>query len=269
VKTKIALILLAFMMLALPAQARQQQTLTIFAASSLTDAFNEIGAAFQAQNPDVTVTFNFAGSTTLVAQLTDGAPADIFASANTKQMSAAFATGRMAPPPRVFAHNRLVLAVPADNLAHIQTLHDLANPGVLLVLAAANVPVRVYTDQMLTRLAADPAYGTDFQSAVQANIVSEEDNVRQVVAKLALGEADAGIVYRTDVTPDVADKVQMLPIPDAVNPLASYPIVTLKDSANPELARAFVDYILSADGQAILVKWGFDPAVLAATTPSS
>src|SRR5207244_6404993 len=116
--------------------------------------------------------------------------------------------------PVIFAKNRLVLIVPTDNPAKIQTLHDVANPGVKLVLAAAGVPVRDYTNTMLGLLAKDANYGDAYQTAFTANIVSEEDNVRQVVAKVSAGEADAGFVYLSDVTPDVADKVMKIQIPD-------------------------------------------------------
>ena len=135
------------------------------------------------------------------------------------------------------------------------------------MLAAPDVPVRTYTDAMLEKLAADEAYGETFREAVLANVVSEEDNVRQVAAKVALGEADAGIVYSSDVTPDIAEDVITFPIPDEVNTLASYPIAITDDTPNPELAQAFVDYVLSEDGQATLVKWGFVSVIEPEATP--
>jgi molybdate transport system substrate-binding protein len=191
--------------------------------------------------------------------LSEGAPADIFASANNSQMIVAQKAGRIAasPAPRAFAKNRLVLIIPADNPANIQGLRDVANPGVKLVIAALKVPVRDYTDAMLAKLAADPNSGDAYQTAFMANVVSEEDNVRQVSAKVALGEADAGFVYRSDVTPDIADQVIALPIPDAINTLATYPIAVTNDSANAELAQKFIDYVLSDAGQDTLVKWNF------------
>ncbi len=240
-----------------PASAQDTQTLTVFAASSLTDAFNEMATAFKATNPNVDIAFNFGGSSTLAAQLAEGAPADVFASANNKQMQVTIEAGRIVDPAVTFARNRLVVVIPADNPAHIKTLHDLATPGVQLILAAPGVPVRDYTDTMLEKLAADADYGDDYRQAVLANLVSEEDNVRQVVAKIALGEADAGVVYLSDVTPDIANTVITLDIPDEVNTIASYPIAITKDSALPELAQAFVDFVLSEDGQAILTHWNF------------
>ncbi|MEO8607397.1 MAG: molybdate ABC transporter substrate-binding protein [Chloroflexota bacterium] len=238
--------------------AQDSQNLTVFAASSLTDAFNEIGAAFKADHPGVDITFNYGGSSTLATQLVDGgAPADIFASANAMQMQAAVDGNRIAGKPVTFVKNRLVLIVPADNPAGIQSLHDLANSGVKLVVAAKGVPVRGYTDAMLEKLAADPLYGEAYRTSVVGNIVSEEENVRQVAAKVSLGEADAGIVYRSDVTPDVNDKVQALPIPDSLNTLATYPIAVTNDSANANLAKQFIDYVTSDAGQDTLVKWNF------------
>jgi molybdate transport system substrate-binding protein len=252
----IALLLCTLLIGLVPVSA-QDSTLTVFAASSLTDAFNEIATAFEAANAGTDVVLNFGGSSTLATQLAEGAPADVFASANNTQMNVARDAERIAGTPLTFVKNRLVLIVPADNPANIQSLHDLGNSGVKLVVAAPGVPVRDYTDAMLTRLAADPNYGADFQTAVMANVVSEEDNVRQVSAKVALGEADAGVVYRSDVTPDIADQVIALPIPDAVNTLATYPIAVTNDSANPDLAQAFIDYVRSDEGQDTLVKWGF------------
>ncbi len=256
----LVVVLLALLVLGLlPAAAQTSQSLTVFAASSLTDAFSELATGFEAANPGVDINFNFAGSSTLATQLSNGAPADIFASANNLQMTNAQTAGRIATTsaPRTFARNRLVLIVPADNPANIQSLRDVANPGVKLVLAAPAVPVRTYTNTMLDKLAADPAYGEAYKTAFLANVVSEEDNVRQVSAKVALGEADAGFVYRSDVTPDIADQVIALPIPDAINTLATYPIAITNDSANPELAQKFIDYVLSDAGQAVLVKWNF------------
>ncbi len=257
-KSKLVLVvlLLGLVIGLMPVAAQDHHELTIFAASSLTNAFSEIGAAFSEANPNVDVVFNFAGSSTLSTQIGQGAPADVFASANNTQMQVVVDAGLITSEPSTFAHNRLVLIVPADNPAGIKSLDDLANPGIKLVVAAPAVPVRVYTDTMLAALAADPAYGEDFRSAVVANFVSEEDNVRQVSAKVALGEADAGIVYSSDVTPDIASDVIVLPIPDAVNTLASYPIAVLDDSAEPELTQSFIDFVLADAGQDILVKWG-------------
>ena len=261
-KARILPFALALLLLtpALPAvQARESQTLTVFAAASLTDAFGDIATGFEADHPGVKVVFNFGSSSTLAAQLAEGAPADVFASANGKQMGVARSAERIVDPIHVFAQNRLVIAVPVDNPAHIQSLRDLAKPGVLLVVAAPDVPVRDYTDRMLDQLAGVPAYGAAYRQAVMANIVSEEDNVRLVVAKVALGEADAGIVYQSDITPDVAKDVMAIPIPTAYNTLATYPIAVTNDTPHPDLAWSFVEYVLSDAGQAALAHWGFIP----------
>jgi len=253
-------IVLLFILFALTLPVQGQpgpETLTVFAAASLADAFEEIALTFEAAHQGVDVVFNFAGSSTLAAQLAEGAPADVFASANTRQMTAARDAGRIGGEEQTFARNRLVLIVPADNPAHILTLRGLAEPGVQLVLASPGVPVRDYADAMLESMAASPLYGEDYRSAVLANLVSEEDNVRQVAAKVALGEADAGIVYLSDVTPDIREQVRMLYIPNRFNTLAAYPIAVTNDAANPELAQAFVDFVRSGEGQAILDAWGF------------
>jgi molybdate transport system substrate-binding protein len=250
-------VLFIFLAFAPLAGAQEQKTLTIFAASSLTDAFNEIKTAFERANPGVTITYSFGASSTLATQLSQGAPADIFASANATQMNNAVKAGRIAGRPRTFARNRLVLIVPADNPAKITSLKDLAKPGIKLVIAAKNVPVRDYTNTMLDRLAKIPGYGEDYKTAFLKNVVSEEDNVRQVSAKVALGEADAAFVYRSDVTPDIAGKVTIIQIPDAVNTIATYPIAVTDNSPHPDLARQYIDYVLSDEGQNTLVKWNF------------
>lgn len=227
--------------------------LVVFAASSLTDAFTEIGAAFEAENPGVRVLFSFGSSSDLAVQLTQGAPADVFASANIKQMTAADQGG----VPRAFAFNRLALIVPSDNPADIHGVEDLDTPGIALVVAATGVPIRAYTDTLIGKMAADPAHGAAYQAGVQGNIVSEEQNVRLIAAKVALGEADAGIVYFSDVTPDIADSVQIFSIPSGLDVLAIYPIVAIHASAQPDLAAAFVDFVVSEPGQATLARWNF------------
>jgi molybdate transport system substrate-binding protein len=238
----------------------EEGALTVFAASSLTDAFTELGLLFESQHPGTTVTFNFASSSDLATQLAEGAPADVFASANNTQMENAANEGRIAGDPVSFLTNTLVVIVPADNPADIETLAELATEGIRFVSALPGVPIRGFTEDMLDKAAADAAYGAAFKQAVLANLVSEEANVRQLAAKVALGEADAGIVYKSDVTPDIADQVAVIEIPAALNVIAVYPIATTNDSANPELAQAFVELVLSAEGQAVLKTWGFGPA---------
>lgn len=236
-----------------------EQKLTVFAAASLTDAFNEIGDKFKQQNPGATFEFNYAGSQQLRTQLEQGAAADLFASANTKEMNAAIQSGLVVSgTQKTFVRNRLALIVPKDNPGAITDLKGLAKPGLKIVLAAPGVPVGGYTLIALDKMNAD--FGATFSQTVLANVVSQEDNVKQVVAKVQLGEADAGIVYTSDITPQVADELIRLDIPDKYNVLATYPIAVLKGARQADLAAKFMDYVLSSDGQAILTKWGFIPA---------
>lgn len=238
------------------APASEPGTLTVFAAASLTDAFTEIGAAFEAANPDTTVTFNFAGSQALRTQIEEGAPADVFASASGKEMDTLVLNNFVAKDaPQIFLTNKLVIILPADNPAELEKLEDLANQGVKLVLAAEEVPVGKYARQALDLM--DASFGTGFIDKVLANVVSNEDNVKQVVAKVQLGEADAGIVYISDsiASPDL----KIIEIPADLNVIAKYPIAPLEKSANADLAAKFTTFVLSTEGQTILQKWGFAP----------
>jgi molybdate transport system substrate-binding protein len=234
------------------------QKITVFAAASLTDAFNEIGEQFKQQNPGETLEFNFAGSQQLRTQLEQGAVADVFASANTKEMNNAIQAGLvMSGTQQTFVRNRLTVIVPKDNPSGITELNDLAKPGLKIVLAAPGVPVGGYSLTALDKMNAD--FGAPFSQTVLSNVVSYEDNVKQVVAKIQLGEGDAGIVYSSDVTPAAAAKVTQIDIPDKYNVLATYPIAVLQAAPQADLAAKFVDYVLLPDGQAILQKWGFIP----------
>jgi molybdate transport system substrate-binding protein len=233
--------------------------LTVFAAASLTDGFDRIKADLEAAHPGLTIAYNFAGSPALVTQLSEGAEADVFASASNAQMKAAMDKGVIEGSATVFTQNRLAIVVPKDNPAGITGLADLAKDGVKLVLAQAEVPVGMYARQSICTAAGDTAtYGEGFADKVGANIVSEEDNVKAVLAKVQLGEADAGIVYTTDVTAEVAPDVMQIEIPAAVNVIATYPIAAVK-GGNMELAAAFIAYVLGPDGQATLQTFGFEP----------
>jgi molybdate transport system substrate-binding protein len=235
--------------------------LNVFAAASLTEAFNEIGQNFTAEHPGVTFSFNFAGSQQLAQQLGQGAPADAFASANKKQMDVTIEAGRVVSgTEQTFVHNRLVVIYPIDNPAGITELQDLANPGVKVILAAKEVPVGQYSLDFLDKASQDPAFGPDYKDKVLANVVSYEDNVKSVLTKVSLGEGDAGIVYTSDISGEGADKVGSLEIPDHLNTIANYPIAVVSDSTVPTQAQAFVDYVLSPAGQAVLEKYGFIPA---------
>lgn len=239
-----------------PTATVEPVTLNVFAAASLTDAFTEIGENFQTANPNVTVTFNFAGSQALRTQLEEGAPADIFASANKTQMDAVIAASLITEGTQQnFLTNKLVVILPADNPAGLSKLEDLANPGIKLVLAAEEVPVGNFARQALDLM--NDSFGTDFKDKVLANVVSNEDNVKQVVTKVQLGEVDAGIVYTSDAV--AAPELQTIEIPSELNVVAKYPIAPLLNSEHADVAQAFIDYVLSDEGQAILEKWGFSP----------
>ena len=225
-------------------------TLNVFAAASLTNAFGEIGANFAAANPGVAVVFNFAGSNQLATQIGEGAPADVLASANGTQ------SGRViSGTQRTFVRNRLVIATPADNPAGLTGVQDLATPGVKLLFAAKEVPVGQYALDFLDKAEADGALGAGYKAAVLDNVVSYEQNVRAVLTKISLGEADAGIIYSSDVAANTTSEVTQIEIPDQFNTVVSYPIAPLRDSPNLEIAQQFIDYILAPEGQQVLAAW--------------
>ncbi|HEX6291053.1 MAG TPA: molybdate ABC transporter substrate-binding protein [Herpetosiphonaceae bacterium] len=235
--------------------------LNVFAAASLAEAFGEIGRRFDAASGAQT-SFNFAGSQQLAQQIAQGAPADVFASANRVQMESVIASGQvLSGTQRAFAHNRLVVVHPRDNPARITRLEDLARPGVKLVLAASAVPVGQYSLDFLSKASALPQYTTAYSETVLRNVVSYEENVRAVLSKVVLGEADAGIVYSSDIARDAAADVGWIDIPDELNTIASYPIATIADAPNAPLARKFVEYVLSPEAQQILAEYGFISAV--------
>jgi molybdate transport system substrate-binding protein len=234
----------------------QIKTLTVFAAASLTDVFKEIGKEFESTNPGVRVIFNFAGSQLLRMQLEQGARADVFASADHKNMDLLISENLVASNSNQdFATNQLVIILPPGNPGGLETLNDLSNPDLKLILADPSVPAGNYARQVLSKMSKDPAYGEEFTSAVLSNIVSNETDVRQVVTKVELGEADAGIVYISDVV--AVPGLGTIPIPEQFNIIAQYPIAILSTSPNPDLSAAFVTYVLSPACQAILEKWGF------------
>jgi molybdate transport system substrate-binding protein len=236
----------------------EPRTLTVYAAASLIDAFTEMGKAFETSHPGVRVAFNFGGSQNLRTQIEQGAPADAFASANAKEMDALVAQNMIqSDAPKVFLTNQLVVILPEENPAGIDSLEDLGMPGLKLVLAAEAVPAGRYAREILEKLNA--RFGAAYSDKVLANVVSNEDNIRQAVTKVQLGEADASIVYVSDAV--AVPGLQKIEIPTEMNVVAEYPIATLAESMNPELANDFIAYVLSADGQATLKKWGFTPVV--------
>jgi molybdate transport system substrate-binding protein len=235
----------------------QPNTITVFAASSLTDAFAEVGKAFTAKT-GTTVTFQFAGSQTLRTQLENGAKADVLASASTAQYDPLVKSGLLETG-AIFARNRLVVIVPKRGSGRVKTLADLGKPGVKVVVAQPSVPVGEYTRDFLESISRAKIYGADFGSRVLKNVVSEEQNVRQVALKVQLGEADAGVVYTTDVTPGITSQVIQLAIPARFNVVAAYPVGALKRSTNSSAARAFVTFTLTSEARGILKRWGFLP----------
>jgi molybdate transport system substrate-binding protein len=224
--------------------------LTVSAAASLTDAFGELGDGFEAANPGVTVTFNFGPSDGLATQIVEGAPVDVFASASQSWMDAVEEDGPGVIGRTDFARNELAIIVPSDNPAGIESVEDVAGDGVQLVLASEGVPAGDYAREMLANAGiADEAL---------ANVVSNEEDVRAVVTKVRSGDADAGVVYVTDVTDDVAGDVTIVEIPDDVNVIATYPIAVVSGTQEADLAQRFVDFVLG-DGQETLADHGFLP----------
>ncbi|KLK89281.1 molybdenum ABC transporter substrate-binding protein [Methanoculleus sediminis] len=237
-----------------------ETTLTVFTAASLTGAFTDIGKAYEAENENVRIDLVFDGSQALRTQIEQGANPDIFVSASTKHMKALqdggfMDNGTVTP----FLENNLALIVPADNPADINGLADLNRSGVKLVIGTKDVPFGDYTRQMLEKLAADPAYGEAYRETVMANVISEETAVSSVVPKLALGEADAAIVYKSDVSKDDLEKVTRIDIPAGYNVKATYPLGILAESPGKAEAESFIAFVRGPDGSAILTEYGFDP----------
>jgi molybdate transport system substrate-binding protein len=233
-------------------EGKHRTQLTVFAASSLSDAMDQLADGFEEKYPEVEILRHYASSSQLAAQIIEGAPADIFASANKIQMEHIKDAGLTLDPPQLFASNKLTICVPLGNPAGINSPQDLANPGISLIIGASQTPIRYYTDLMLGLLGDD-----SFQQAVYQNVVSEEVNVRQVVAKISLGEVDAGVVYSSDLTPDLANHLEQVMIPEQFNLTAEYPLAVISTSHQMEISRQFVEFILSEEGQAVLKDWGF------------
>jgi molybdate transport system substrate-binding protein len=243
-----ALVAAAILIAAACGPSTLSRSITVFAAASLTDAFKAVGGGFEREHPGTTVTFNFAGTPTLVTQIEQGAHADVFASADMVNMDRLEADGlTTSATPQVFAHNRLEIVVARGNPRKISALADLGKPGVIYIAEAPTVPAGKYSLQALAR------------AGVTVKPKSLEANVKSVVSKIELGEADVGIVYTTDVRA-AGDKVTGVPIPDEYNVVATYPIAAVKGTTNTSTASDFIDFVTSGAGQAILGEFGFDPA---------
>jgi molybdate transport system substrate-binding protein len=237
---------------------RDGGALTVFAASSLTDAFGELEERFEKRNPGVEVRQSFESSSTLLTQIQHGAPADVFASAAREEMRTAAQDGLVAGKPEIFVWNRELIMVPKENPANIESMHDLSKPGIKLVLAEDGVPAADYALEILGKASAE--YGSDFRHDVLSNVVSREADVRASVSRVALGDADATFGYASDYTPDIRDRVRVIRIPENLNRSAIYPIAVLEDAREPDLAREWVDLVVSSEGQRVLEKWGFRSA---------
>ncbi|WFE92699.1 molybdate ABC transporter substrate-binding protein [Micromonospora sp. WMMD987] len=221
-------------------------TVTVFAAASLTESFTALGRRFEADHPGTTVTFNFAGSSTLATQITQGAPADVFASAAPRNMATVTDAGHAAGTPAVFARNQLVIAVPEGNPRRLGGLADLARPGVKVALCAAQVPCGAAATTALDA------------AGVRITPVTLEQDVKGALAKVKLGEVDAALVYRTDARSADLD-VDGVEFPESARAANDCPIVVLADAPNPNAARAFVELVRSATGRAVLTDAGFQP----------
>ena len=239
--------------------AQSPDELTVFTAASLTGAFGEIGEMYENET-GIHVAFNFDGSQALRTQLENGAYADLFASANMKQMNAVRESGLVNNSSvAIFTRNKLSLIVPKDNPANIRNLTDLARPGVKIVMGTKDVPVGDYALQIIAKLGNDSAYGPDYETEVMANVISQETNVNYVVTKVALGEADAGFAYVSDITEELASKIDNIVIPDEYNIIAEYPMGILLESKYPAESQVFMDLVMSDEGRAVLEKYGFAP----------
>lgn len=245
------LLFVGMMLAACGGDAPEETSLGVYAASSLTDVFGELEAVFEGEHPGVDVAITFAGSQVLRLQIEQGAAADVFASADQEHMDALI-EAELVEESRVFAHNDLVIIVPLDNPAGIESLEDLPEAR-RLVLGTSNVPVGRYAREVL-RLAA-PTHGEGFEAMVLSRVVSEESNVRLARAKIELGEADAAIVYRTDA--GSSDRVAVVEIARELNIIADYPVGVLRRAAAPALAAAWVELLASAEGKAVLARHGF------------
>jgi molybdate transport system substrate-binding protein len=231
--------------------------LTVYAAASLKGALDAAKPAYESTHPGVTIAISTDASSALETKIEQGAPADVFLSADTTNPKKLVDAGLTAGPAVDFARNELTVIVPTANPAKLMTPADLAKPGVKVIAAGDAVPITKYASQVVANVAKDPGYPADFEAAYRANVVSKEDNVKAVVAKLELGEGDAAIVYLTDAK--ASSKVTTIDIPASANVLATYAGVVIKSSQNPAAAQAFVTWFAGPDGQAILAGFGFLP----------
>ncbi|HNW81223.1 MAG TPA: molybdate ABC transporter substrate-binding protein [Methanoregulaceae archaeon] len=232
--------------------------LTVFAAASLTGALTDMAETYETSHPGIHVVLNFDGSQALRTQIEQGAYADVFLSANTKHLYALRDQGLMENSSiGLFAKNKLAVITPASNPGNMTTLADLARPGTRLVIGTKDVPVGDYARQILKKMGNDSTYGPSYTASVLANVISEETTVTGVVTKVQIGEADAGIVYESDITPENRDRFLVITIPDQYNVIAEYPAGIAGSSAHKDEAAGFLAYLKGEQGRAILAKYGF------------
>lgn len=237
-----------------------QTEILVFCAASLSGAMTDIAREYEATHPGTKIILNTDSSQALYTQIRQGARADLFLSASTKQMNALQGEGQIRNDSvRIFARNRLALIIPKDNSAGITGIRDLSRPGIRLVIGTKEVPFGDYTRQALGKLAADPGYGQAYRDGVMANVISEEPTVPSLVAKIRLVEADAGIAYASDISVNDRAILTTIPIPDQYNVIATYPLGIVQDSAIPDRAAKFSEFIVSPKGSAILTRYGFIP----------
>jgi molybdate transport system substrate-binding protein len=231
--------------------------LTVYGAASLKGALEKAKTAYEAANPGTTLTISTDSSAALATQIEQGAPADVFLSADTRNPQALIDTGLANAPAVSFATTRLTVIVPTDNPAGITTPAELAGTGVKIIAAGNEVPITKYATQLVDNLAKEAGYPADFAAAYAANVVSKEDTVTAVVAKVALGEGDAAIVYATDAA--ASGEVVTVDVPEGANVLATYAGVVVKESPHADAAEALLAWFAGPEGQAILQSFGFLP----------
>ncbi len=232
----------------------------VFAAGALNDVFTNISAQYEAEHPGVTITSDFDSSPNLETQIEQGAEADVFAAAAPSFMNNLKSEGYMNNSTiENFVSNKVAVIVPKNNKANITTLKDLATPGVHIIYGASSIPISNYATQVLNKMSNNSTYGADYKKNVMANVVSNETTVNFIVSKIALGEADAGFVYVSDVPSEYKDKVTVITIPDQFQPTIVWPIGVLKASRSQSVAQDFINYVRSPEGNATLLSYGFVP----------
>ena len=252
----LAMLLVGVLASAPPAAAAEKQELQVYAASVMTEAFTELKRVFEKKHPETNVLLNFGATSMLRTQVENGATPDIFESADYTNINTLWRKGYIPGKYQPMAHNRLVVITPAENRAHINSLEDLTRPELILVSCAAEVPVGAYTLQVLDKLNKSGKFGSNYKKKVMDNFRSLEPNVKGIVAKVMLGDADAAFCYASDINENIMKKVKVIPIPEQYNVLASHYIGLVKGCRNPEAGKQFIALTLSPTGQAIFARNG-------------